>query len=117
MFSRNPTNKALNTTAATTNTCVSAVAVCGCSTRPPPQEIGPHPLREWRRACLRCGGFTPREDRQCFFAQESPPLRVRPEGASFCIFQDPIMSHKCMSKTAVKTSKDTHKSAAELGTP
>ena len=36
---------------------------------------------------------------------------------SFCIFQDPIMSHKCMSKTAVKTSKDTHKSAAELGTP
>ena len=29
---------------------------------------------------------------------------------SFCIFQDPIMSHKCMSKTAVKTSKDTHKS-------
>ena len=24
------------------------------------------------------------------------------------------MSHKCMSKTAVKTSKDTHKSAAEF---
>ena len=39
---------------------------------------------------------------------------VRP---SFCIFQDPIVSHKCMSKMAVKTSKDTHKSAAELGTP
>ena len=33
------------------------------------------------------------------------------------IFQDPIMSHKCMSKMAAKTSKDTHKSAAELGTP
>ena len=27
------------------------------------------------------------------------------------------MSHKCMSKMAVKTSKDTHKSDAELGTP
>ena len=34
-----------------------------------------------------------------------------------CIFQDPIMCHKCMSKMAVKTSKDTHKSAAELGRP
>ena len=34
-----------------------------------------------------------------------------------CIFQDPIVSHKCMSKMAVKTSKDTHKTAAELGTP
>ena len=37
--------------------------------------------------------------------------------AKFCIFQDPMVSHKCMSKMAVKTSKDTHKSAAELGTP
>ena len=40
-----------------------------------------------------------------------------PKNRIFCIFQDPIVSHKCMSRMAVKTSKDTHKSAAELGTP
>ena len=44
-------------------------------------------------------------------------LRQEPRGECDRLPENPIMSHKCMSKMAVKTSKDTHKSAAELGTP
>ena len=35
----------------------------------------------------------------------------------FFLFKYQIIVYKCMSKTVVKTSKDTHKSAAKLGTP
>ena len=71
-------------------------------------------------AAVVAGGAA--EDLDETFLPRAQPPAVSPttenrQSVRFCIFQDPIMSHKCMSKTAVKTSKDTHKSAAELGTP
>ena len=65
-----------------------------------------------------------REVRACGGASASAPAQggvqgrargriiraVRKSRPRVCVRVGPIMSHKCMSKMAVKTSKDTHKS-------